>query len=99
MPGPVEYDKVSAKTASEGLMLVQVEFGKHILEVFVHEDEGIGSSLDGSIDKDRLSNVMSRRAESHARNAVNLLVDPKKLEDKAGTGVRQGYPDAGSIKW
>ena len=44
MPGPVEYDKVSAKTASEGLMLVQVEFGKHILEVFVHEDRGIGSS-------------------------------------------------------
>ena len=41
---------------------------------------------------------MSRRAESHAANAVNLLVDPKKLEDKAGTGVRQGYPDAGSIK-
>ena len=31
---------------------------------------------------------------------LNLSINnPKKLEDKAGTGVRQGYPDAGSIKW
>jgi riboflavin synthase len=87
MPGPKAYDKVSAKTASEGLMQVQLTTEKHILEVFIHEDEGLE-------DDTYLKEIMQDRARSHAQNAVYLLLDPQKLTDMAGQGIRQGYPDA-----
>lgn len=91
MPGPKAYDKVSAKTASDGLMQVQLEVEKHIIEVFIHEDEGEG-------DDQVLKQIMKDRAQSHARNAVFLLLHPEKLQAKAGKGIRQGYPDAGPVQ-
>ena len=39
MPGPMEKDKVCAHEASTGLINAQLMTNKHILEVFVHEDE------------------------------------------------------------
>jgi riboflavin synthase len=63
---------------------------RHIIEVFVHEDE--------APDDKTLAILASRRAEEHALNAVLLLFYPEKLTKMAGTGQRQGYEDAGPIE-
>ena len=44
MPGPMEKDKMCAHEASTGLMLAQLMTNKHIIEVFVHEDEAKDAS-------------------------------------------------------
>ncbi len=90
MPGPKAYDKASAQIASEGLMMCQLKFGKHILEVFVHEDEG-------STDYE-LKQIMQDRSIKHTFNAVYLLTNPQWLVDNAGRGKRQGFTDAKAIE-
>ncbi|MCL5730915.1 MAG: riboflavin synthase [Candidatus Thermoplasmatota archaeon] len=89
MPGPKPVDKSSAQIASQGLMQVQIEYGKHIIEVFVHEDE--------ADDEKTLAWLMDRRSREHAMNAYNILFNPKALTAMAGTGLRQGYEDAGPL--
>jgi riboflavin synthase len=89
MPGPKPVDKISAQVASMGLMQVQVNVGKHIIEVFVHEDE----AADGR----ELAWLCDRRSREHARNTYFLLFDPEKLTEGAGQGLRQGFNDAGSV--
>ncbi len=39
MPGPMQKDKMCAHEASTGLIRAQLMTNKHIIEVFVHEDE------------------------------------------------------------
>lgn len=39
MPGPAEKDKMCAHEASTGLIAAQLMTNRHIIEVFVHEDE------------------------------------------------------------
>ncbi len=89
MPGPKPVDKISAQVASQGIMQVQLMTRKHVIEVFVHEDE--------SNDEKELAKVCHNRARDHAKNAVYLLINPKKLQEKAGMGVRQGFSDAGPL--
>ncbi|MHB1708236.1 MAG: riboflavin synthase [Thermoplasmataceae archaeon] len=89
MPGPKPVDKVSAQVASTGLMQVQLSHEKHIIEVFVHEDE----AKDGK----ELAWLCDRRSREHARNVYLLLFDPNKLTESAGKGLRQGFEDAGSV--
>jgi len=91
MPGPKAYDKMSAQIASHGIMQCQLDVEKHIIEVFIHEDEGDG-------DDQYLKQIMKDRATKHAQNAVYLLLDPQKLTQKAGQGLRQGYEDASAIQ-
>ena len=90
MPGPAEKDKMCAHEASAGLIAAQLMTNKHIIEVFVHEDE--------AADERTLANLSQRRAEEHALNAVRLLYHPEMLTRLAGTGQRQGYEDAGPIE-
>ena len=40
MPGAKEKDKMCAHEASQGLIMAQLMTNTHIIEVFVHEDEG-----------------------------------------------------------
>ncbi|EQD26306.1 riboflavin synthase, partial [mine drainage metagenome] len=87
MPGPKPVDKSSAQVASTGLMEVQVKTGKHIIEVFVHEDE----AMDGK----ELAWLCDRRAREHALNSYYLIYNPGKLTEMAGQGLRQGFEDAG----
>jgi riboflavin synthase len=89
MPGKKPVDKISSQVASTGLMEAQIKTGKHIIEVFVHEDEA---------DDDReLAWLCDRRAREHAINAYNLIFDPAVLARNAGKGLRQGYADAGDV--
>ncbi len=90
MPGKQPIDKTCAHEASQGLIQLQIMTGKHIIEVFVHEDEG-------KDDLDLLS-IAKERAYKHAVNAYWLIHNRKKLENMAGTGRRQGKQDAGPLR-
>ncbi len=89
MPGPKPIDKQCAHEASMGLILAQLMTNKHIIEVFVHEDE--------AKDEKELLMITENRVREHVRNAVDLLLNPKRLQKLAGTGQRQGFPDVGPI--
>lgn len=89
MPGLAEIDKVCAHEASTGLIRVQLLTNRHILEVFVHEDE--------AKDKAELAWLADRRTREHALNAYDLLFRPERLVHQAGQGLRQGFEDAGPL--
>ena len=90
MPGPQQKDKMCAHEASTGLIRAQLMTNKHIIEVFVHEDEA-GSDRE-------LAYLADRRAREHAVNVYDLLFRPESLTKRAGTGLRQGFADAGPVK-
>jgi len=89
MPGPEDIDKVCAHEASTGLIQAQLMTNTHIIEVFVHEDEGID-------DKD-LKVLAENRAREHADNVVKMLFKPKKMKREAGTGMREGRENKGAL--
>lgn len=90
MPGAAEKDRTCAHEASTGIIAAQLMTNRHILEVFVHEDE--------APDERTLASLARRRSEEHAINALRLLSGPRALTRLAGTGQRQGYEDAGPIE-
>ncbi len=90
MPGPMPIDKQCAHEASLGLIHAQLLTNKHIIEVFVYEDEAKN-------DKE-LKWLADRRAREHALNALKLLFEPKDLIKNAGKGLREGFEDAGPLK-
>ena len=90
MPGSKPIDKQCAHEASSALIQTQLICNKHILEVFVHEDEGK--------DDNELAWLADRRAREHALNALDLLFKPENLVKKAGMGLREGFEDAGPLK-
>ena len=89
MPGKEPIDKQCAHEASMGLIQAQLLTNKHIVEVFVHEDEG-------KDEKDLLS-LCEDRARKHAVNAVLLVARPGELAKNAGKGLRQGRKSVGSL--
>jgi riboflavin synthase len=89
MPGAQAIDKTCAHEASMGLIQVQLMTNRHIIEVFVHEDEA-GSAKE-------LARLAERRAREHAVNAYDLLFRPERLAANAGKGLRQGFEDVGPV--
>jgi riboflavin synthase len=89
MPGAQEIDKVCAHEASTGLIQVQLLTNKHIIEVFVHEDEAKTPK--------ELAELAERRSREHAVNAYDMLFRPERLAKNAGKGLRQGFEDVGPI--
>ncbi|MFZ0699132.1 MAG: riboflavin synthase [Thermoplasmata archaeon] len=90
MPGKAEYDRTCAHEASLGLMFAGVLEAKPIVECFVFEAE--------AVDDRQLETLARRRAEEHALNAYALLFRPQDLARRAGSGLRQGFPDAGPAR-
>ncbi|UCD92725.1 MAG: riboflavin synthase [Methanobacteriota archaeon] len=90
MPGALPIDKQSAHEASSGLLQVQLLTNKHIIGVFVYEDE--------AKDEKELAWLADRRAREHALNTYNLLFRPQDLRRKAGKGTREGFEDAGPLE-
>ncbi len=90
MPGAAPIDKQCAHEASLGLIWVQLLTNKHVIEVFVFEDE---ASSD-----EELAELADRRAREHAVNLYRLLFKPEELTKLAGTGQREGLPDAGPLR-
>jgi len=87
--GGTQKDMLSYIVLSMGLVMVQLMTNKHVIDVTIHEDE--------AEDEKTLMVVAENRVREHVRNAVDLLVNPKRLQKLAGTGQRQGYPDVGPI--
>jgi riboflavin synthase len=90
MPGAEQIDKACAHEASTGLIRAQLDTNTHVIEVFVHEDE--------AADAKELAMLADKRSREHALNAYWMLFRPQELERRAGTGQRQGFPDAGRIR-
>jgi riboflavin synthase len=90
MPGKEPIDKQCAHEASMGIMQAQLMTNKHIVEVFVHEDEG----RDGK----ELLSICRDRARKHAVNAVMLVSRPGELAKHAGKGLRQGRGNVGPLE-
>ncbi len=90
MPGPKANDKMCAHEASTGIIAAQLMTNKHIIEVFVHEDE--------AQDQETLVKLAEQRSREHARNVFNMLFKPEVLEKNAGRGLRQGFEDAGPAR-
>ncbi|MGZ7043383.1 MAG: riboflavin synthase [Methanobacterium sp.] len=89
MPGSEEKDKVCAHEASTGLIKAQLMTNTHILEVFVHEDEGE--------DAGDLKWLAENRARDHARNLVKMMFKPEAMIKEAGKGMREGREDVGPV--
>jgi riboflavin synthase len=83
--GAEHVDKICGHEASSAIQLVQLEQKKHIIEVFVHEDEGT--------DK-KLATIMHNRVVKHTLNTIKLLEGRESLQSKAGSGERQGWNNA-----
>lgn len=90
MPGSKPIDKQCAHEASMGLIQVQLLNNKHIIEVFVHEDEANNDN--------ELAWLADKRAREHAVNVYKLIFKPEDLTKTAGKGLRQGFEDAGSVQ-
>jgi riboflavin synthase len=90
MPGKAEYDKTCAHEASLGLQQVSLMEDRPILECFVFESEASTPR--------ELDSLARRRAAEHAENAWNLLFRPRALAQRRGTGLRQGFADAGPAR-
>jgi len=90
MPGAKPIDKQCAHEASLGLIWAQLLTNKPIIEVFVHEDEAPGEK--------ELAELAERRAREHARHVYRLLFKPEELRKLAGSGQREGGPDAGPLR-
>ena len=89
MPGPEDIDKVCAHEASTGLIQAQLMTNTHIIEVFVHEDEGR--------DEKDLKMLAENRAKQHAANVVKMIFKPDKFRKEAGMGMREGREDKGPL--
>jgi riboflavin synthase len=89
MPGSKPIDKQCSHEASMGLIQTQLICNKHIIEVFVHEDESDNTK--------ELSWLADKRAREHAINVIDLLFKPERLIKKAGKGLREGFQDAGPL--
>ncbi len=89
MPGGKEKDRMCAHEASTGLIQCQLMTSRHIIEVFVHEDE--------ATDDAELAWLAEQRAREHAVNVIKLM-RPGTLEREAGSGQRQGFSDAGAAR-
>lgn len=109
MVGAEEVDKVCGHEASMGLMWLRTQFGRPLLEVFIHMDEPFSRDKLGRVAKrpetpdeiaryeKELKHLAIERTREHALNAYWMLYEPEKLLALAGTGQRQGYDDAGPI--
>lgn len=89
MVGGAPVDQVCAHEASQGIQQVKLLTNKHIIEVFVHENEAWSEK--------EFFDICDNRVRKHAHNAVLLVTDPEKLIENAGKGVRQGKKDEGPV--
>lgn len=89
MPGPKDKDKVCANQASTGLIIAQLMTNKHILEVFVHEDE--------EERPEELKKLAETRAREHAQNLIKMMFHRKAMRKEAGMGIREGKENVGPL--
>lgn len=90
MVGGAPVDMQCAHEASLGIQQAKLLTGKHIVEVFVHENEAWSAR--------EFLEICEDRVRKHVHNAVLLVKRPEELVKRAGMGVRQGRKDEGPIE-
>ena len=88
--GAAPIDRECANVADHALQQAQLMTNTPILGVFVYETE--------AKDERELAGLCEQRAREHAVNAWRMVFKPEELAAMAGTGQRQGFPDAGPIE-
>jgi len=83
-------EKQVENQAVQGVILVQLHTGRHVITAFFDEHE--------TRDKTKLYKIVVDRVRKHAQNALKLLALPESLTDYAGLGLRQGSRDVGQIR-
>jgi riboflavin synthase len=89
MVGGAPIDTQCAHEASLGIQQAKLMANRHIVEVFVHENEAWS--------EEEFRSICENRIRKHVHNAVMLVKDPEMLVQKAGMGVRQGKEDEGPV--
>ncbi|MBI5225808.1 riboflavin synthase [Candidatus Micrarchaeota archaeon] len=89
MVGGAKIDRQCAHEASLGIQMAKMATSKHIIEVFVHENE--------ARNENELSALFDDRTRKHARNAARMLLEPQWFTNRAGLGLRQGRDDVGGL--
>ncbi len=89
MVGGADIDRQCAHEASLGIQMAKIATSKHIIEVFVHENEARN-------EKDLLA-LFDDRTRKHARNAARMVLQPDWFTKRAGQGLRQGRNDVGGL--
>ena len=83
-------EKQVENQAVQGIMMVQLQTGRHVITAFFDEHE--------TRDKTKLYTIVVDRVRKHAQNSLKLLAVPESLTDFAGLGLRQGGKDVGQIR-
>lgn len=89
MVGRMPVDEMCAHEANLGIQMAMNSTGRHVVHAFVHERE--------ARDEAELFQICNSRVRKHALNAVRLVLDPAWLLKRAGSGLRQGFEDAGGM--
>src|SRR3990167_5387588 len=89
MVGSAPIDVQCAHEASLAIQQAKLLTNKHIIEVFVHENEAWSEN--------ELLDIFDQRIRKHAHNAVLLVSDPQALIAQAGQGIRQGKENEGLL--
>ncbi len=89
MVGCAPIDTICGHEASLGIQQAKLMTGKHIVEVFIHENEAWSER--------EFLEICDNRIRKHVHNAVNLVLNPAKLIENAGKGIRQGKENEGPI--
>jgi riboflavin synthase len=89
MVGGAPIDTQCAHEASLGIQQVKLLTDKHVIEVFVHENEAWSA--------EEFKEICDNRTRKHAHNAVLIVEKPEELIKNAGMGVRQGKEDEGPV--
>jgi|TARA_B100001964_G_C14091437_1_gene534985 riboflavin synthase len=87
--GKQPLDNQCAHEANMGLINAELAANKHILKVFVHEEE--------KEDPEEFKTLIEDRTSKHTLNALKMLEGKTALTNEAGQGKRQGSDDAGSL--
>ena len=90
MVGGAPIDLQCAHEASLGIQHAKLMTNKHIIEVFVHENEAWSER--------ELKEIFENRIRKHAHNAVLIVKNPEELTNHAGLGLRQGKENEGGLK-
>ena len=76
MVGGMPIDQQCAHEASLGIQQAKLMTNKHIIEVFVHENEAWSAQ--------ELSEIFDSRIRKHVQNTVELVQNPKLLTARPG---------------
>jgi len=89
MVGGAPIDTQCGHEASLGIQQAKLMTNKHIIEVFVHENE--------AWNEQEFLEICENRVRKHCHNAVNMILHPELLVANAGKGVRQGKENEGEV--